>query len=90
MVWRKLGEVTEYSQTRISFNLLDEKNYVGVDNLLQNRAGKTLSNYVPTSGSFTEYQQDDILIGNIRPYLKKIWQADCTGERMVMFWLYIP
>ena len=79
LVWRKLGEVTEYSQTRISFNLLDEKNYVGVDNLLQNRAGKTLSNYVPTSGSFTEYQQDDILIGNIRPYLKKIWQADCTG-----------
>ncbi|MDG2957973.1 restriction endonuclease subunit S [Exercitatus varius] len=79
LVWRKLGEVSKYSQTRISFNLLDEKNYVGVDNLLQNRAGKTLSNYVPTSGSFTEYQQDDILIGNIRPYLKKIWQADCTG-----------
>ncbi|CWM90640.1 Type I restriction-modification system specificity determinant [Neisseria meningitidis] len=27
----------------------------------------------------TEYIANDILIGNIRPYLKKIWQADCTG-----------
>jgi type I restriction enzyme S subunit len=27
----------------------------------------------------TEYRKNDILIGNIRPYLKKIWQSDCVG-----------
>jgi type I restriction enzyme S subunit len=41
--WKTLGEVAEYSKTRISFEKLDESNYVGVDNLLQNRKGKTES-----------------------------------------------
>ena len=77
--WKPLGKVAEYSKTRIGFDQLDEKNYVGVDNLLQNRAGKAESNYVPTSGNLTKYCEGDILIGNIRPYLKKIWHADCTG-----------
>lgn len=77
--WKSLGEVAEYSKTRISSNQLDETNYVGVDNLLQNRAGKTTSNYVPTEGKLTKYHVGDILIGNIRPYLKKIWHADNAG-----------
>ncbi|MCT0130208.1 restriction endonuclease subunit S [Proteus mirabilis] len=77
--WKMLGDVAQYSKTRIGFEQLDETNYVGVDNLLQNRAGKTLSSHVPTSGKFTEFRKNDILIGNIRPYLKKIWQSDCIG-----------
>ena len=77
--WKALGEIAAYSKSRISFDKLDENNYVGVDNLLQNRAGKMQSNYVPTSGNLTEFREGDILIGNIRPYLKKIWQADSTG-----------
>jgi type I restriction enzyme S subunit len=77
--WKPLGEVAEYSKMRIGFDQLDEKNYVGVDNLLQNRTGKAESNYVPTSGNLTKYCEGDILIGNIRPYLKKIWYADFTG-----------
>lgn len=77
--FRSLGEVAQYSKTRIGFNQLDKTNYVGVDNLLQNRAGKTESNYVPTEGNLTRYSENDILIGNIRPYLKKIWHADRFG-----------
>ena len=77
--WKTLGEIAAYSKSRISFDKLDKNNYVGVDNLLQNRAGKMQSNYVPTSGNLTEFREGDILIGNIRPYLKKIWQADSTG-----------
>lgn len=78
-VWKTLGEVAEYSKNRICSDKLNEHNYVGVDNLLQNREGKKLSGYVPSEGKMTEYIVNDILIGNIRPYLKKIWQADCTG-----------
>jgi len=74
-----LGEVAEYSKSRISFDKLNEKNYIGVDNLLQNRMGKTNSSYLPTSGNLTAYFENDILIGNIRPYLKKIWQANQIG-----------
>ena len=77
--WKTLGDIAEYSKTRISFERLDKTNYVGVDNLLQNRAGKAESNYVPTSGNLTAYREGDILIGNIRPYLKKIWHADRMG-----------
>ena len=79
VVWKPLGEVAEYSKNRICSDKLNEHNYVGVDNLLQNREGKKLSGYVPSEGKMTEYIVNDILIGNIRPYLKKIWQADCTG-----------
>lgn len=79
VVWKTLGEVAEYSKNRICSDKLNEHNYVGVDNLLQNREGKKLSGYVPSEGKMTEYIVNDILIGNIRPYLKKIWQADCMG-----------
>lgn len=77
--WKTLGEIATYSKTRISAEKVCAKNYVGVDNLLQNRAGKIESNHVPTAGNLTEYIKGDILIGNIRPYLKKIWHADRNG-----------
>ena len=79
VVWKTLEEIAEYSKNRICSDKLNKHNYVGVDNLLQNREGKRLSGYVPSEGKMTEYIVNDILIGNIRPYLKKIWQADCTG-----------
>lgn len=30
-------------------------------------------------GMVIEYMPNDILIGNIRPYLRKIWKANCKG-----------
>jgi type I restriction enzyme S subunit len=77
--WTPLGEVADYSKTRIGADLVDKANYIGVDNLLQNRAGKEDSSYVPTEGRLIEYRVGDVLIGNIRPYLKKIWHAGCDG-----------
>ena len=77
--WVPLGDLAQYSATRISFEQLDESNYVGVDNLSQNRGGRVDSNYVPTSGNLTGYRKGDVLIGNIRPYLRKIWLADRNG-----------
>ena len=74
-----MGELAKYSNDRISASELNAENYVSVDNLLQNREGKKLSNHVPSKGNMTKYLAKDILLGNIRPYLKKIWQANCTG-----------
>lgn len=77
--WKTLGEITFYPKNRISASNINETNYVGVENLLQNKQGKTLSNYVPTIGNLIEFRTHDILIGNIRPYLKKIWMATNNG-----------
>ena len=79
VLFKKLREIAEYSHKRINAAAIKKANYVGVDNLLQNRAGKVESNYVPTKGNLTAYVVDDILIGNIRPYLKKIWLAYNEG-----------
>ena len=77
--WKTLSEVAKYSKDRISFEYLNEKNYVGVENLLKNRLGKIDSNNVPTEGNSVKFNMGDILIGNIRPYLRKIWLADIEG-----------
>ena len=76
---KKLIDVAIYAKVRILADKLDKENYVGVENLLQNKLGKTSSNYVPTDGAFIEYLPNDILIGNIRPYLRKIWLSDRKG-----------
>lgn len=74
-----LGEVARYPKLRIDASEIDENTYVGVENLLQNKQGKTIANSIPTSGTVIAFNCGDILIGNIRPYLKKIWLADCNG-----------
>ncbi len=75
----QLNEVAQYSKDRINAIQVDKTTYIGVDNLLQDRQGKTDSNYVPTEGRLTKYEKNNILIGNIRPYLKKIWFSDTCG-----------
>ena len=77
--WMTLGEVARYSKSRIGAIDLDKDTYVGVDNLLPDKKGKTVSSYVPVKGNLTKFEMGDILIGNIRPYLKKIWLASNTG-----------
>jgi type I restriction enzyme S subunit len=74
-----LEDVAVYVKNRINLDTINEYNYVGVDNLLQNKAGKKVSEHIPTDGKVIEFKIYDILIGNIRPYLKKIWLADCDG-----------
>ncbi|MDR1509911.1 MAG: N-6 DNA methylase [Synergistaceae bacterium] len=69
----------EYSSTRIESASLIVDNYVGVDNMIQNRGGKRPSDFVPQERAVTKYILGDVLLSNIRPYLKKIWLADTTG-----------
>lgn len=77
--WKELGEVASYSKGRINCASLNKGNYVGVENLLQDRQGKIDANTVPRVGTAVKFYLDDILIGNIRPYLKKIWLATSEG-----------
>lgn len=74
-----LKTIAKYSIQRVSAGALNEKNYVGVENLLKDKVGKVDSSYVPKTGSLIAFKKGDILIGNIRPYLRKIWIADIDG-----------
>lgn len=75
----ELGSIAGYSTDKIFNKELTSDTYVGVDNLLQNKLGKKNAVYIPDSGKSTIYLKGDILIGNIRPYLKKIWFATNSG-----------
>ena len=75
----KLGDIIKYADGRIGFAELNVKNYVGTDNIRQNKTGKDDSQYVPITGQTAAYKKGDILIANIRPYLRKIWLADNDG-----------
>ena len=75
----ELGAVARYGNQKISTGDLSPKSYIGVDNLLQNRAGKLDATYLPENVNVNIYKEGNILIGNIRPYLKKIWFAINSG-----------
>ena len=75
----KLKEICEYISDRVAVTAVSEENYISTENMAQNKGGVTRSSSIPTSGAVIRYKNDDILISNIRPYFKKIWQADKTG-----------
>ena len=77
--YKELNEIAQYAKNRIDAKDVNENTYVSVENLLQNKKGKTASNNIPTDGKVIRFEIGDILIGNIRPYLRKIWLSDCTG-----------
>lgn len=74
-----ISEICIYATKRISYASIDADNYVTTDNLLQNCEGVVVYDSVPTTDTVVEYRNGDILISNIRPYLKKIWLADHDG-----------
>ena len=82
--YMKLEDVAEYSSLRVDSVDLNADTFVGVDNLLKDRGGKTLSEHGPNTKRSTKYQVGDVLLGNIRPYLRKIWHATneggCSGD----------
>ncbi len=56
------------------------ESYITTDNMLQNCEGIRPYDGTDNITSAIAYQKGDILLSNIRPYLKKIWQADRNGS----------
>ncbi|KZN14143.1 restriction endonuclease subunit S [Marinomonas sp. TW1] len=79
VVWKALGDVADYSQTRVDASCLCASSFVGVDNLVANKSGRVDATYMPNTERLTAYEIGDILLGNIRPYLKKVWKATSSG-----------
>ena len=75
----KLGDIAEFSSVRVSSAKLDCKNYVSTENMLQDFQGVVEAKSVPNETNVISFTCGDILISNIRPYLKKIWKATFDG-----------
>lgn len=74
-----LGDVCLYVTEKISVSALALEDYVSTENLIANKGGISLATNLPQAGKVTKYRKGDVLVSNIRPYFKKIWQADHDG-----------
>ena len=76
----KLAEVVAYVSDKICSSNICLEQYVTTDSLLQDKRGRECAqNLPPVVTNLTHYQPGDVLVANIRPYLKKIWFANCEG-----------
>ena len=74
-----LEDVMKFSTTRVSSSELNEDNYVSTENMLQDFQGIQEAKSVPEDVNVISFSCGDILISNIRPYLKKVWKATFNG-----------
>lgn len=74
-----LGDLCFYVKDTCDCTIADITTYVSTDSLLPNKAGVVVAESIPSTGSVCRYQPKDILISNIRPYFKKIWQSNRCG-----------
>mgnify|MGYP001811219825 CR=1 FL=1 len=75
----ELKDVACFVSDKVSLNSVSLANYVSTENILPDYEGIVIASKLPTTGSVTQYAKDDILISNIRPYLKKVWFANQGG-----------
>jgi type I restriction enzyme S subunit len=74
-----LSNVADFVSDRIPLEQLGVGNYVSTENILPDFSGVTTASKLPTTGSATRFTVNDILVSNIRPYLKKVWFSDKDG-----------
>lgn len=76
---KRLGEIASFETATIDVKSIDSEWYIGTENMVSGKAGieKNLTS-IPYR-LVREYKVGDVLISNIRPYLKKIWLADRDG-----------
>ena len=84
----RLGEIMNFSEKRINASTLTTSNYISTENMLQDFQGVIEAKSVPNNTNVVSFTYGDILISNIRPYLKKVWKASidggCSSDVLVM------
>ena len=73
-----LDKVAFYSKDRIKASQVSIDDFITTDNILQNKTG-IIKSIINPKGTLIKFEKGDVLVGNIRPYLKKIWFADKNG-----------
>ena len=74
-----LASVLEPITDRVNTSILEPHQYVTTDTMLQKCGGiRPYTSTLPL-GSVIQFRKGDILLSNIRPYLRKLWLADFDG-----------
>jgi len=76
---KKLGDLCVFVNKKCDVNDLNISTYISTENMLQDFEGVKVASKLPSKGSFTHFQKNDILFSNIRPYLRKVWQSVFEG-----------
>ena len=75
----KLSDICSFRKGKVEVENLNAKNYISTENMSPNKCGITEASSLPTVSLTQEYNSGDVLVSNIRPYFKKIWQAEYDG-----------
>ena len=76
---KTLEAICSYRSEKASASLIrTEDLYISTESISSNRGGVSRAS-VPGKGKVARFRDGDTLVSNIRPYFKKIWQADCDG-----------
>ena len=78
---RRLGEksIATFIRDRVPSEEIPVGHYISTVNLLPDFRGLATEPETPPLNNAIAYREGDILMSNIRPYLKKIWIADRSG-----------
>lgn len=75
----KLSDICAFRKGKVRVSSLTLKTYISTENMMPNKCGITEASSLPTVSLTQEYNSGDVLVSNIRPYFKKIWQAEYDG-----------
>ncbi len=75
----KLSDICEYVREKVDVLGLTNENYISTENMLPEKGGVIPAASLPTTDKVQKYSKGDVLVSNIRPYFKKIWQARNNG-----------
>ncbi|EGR7965714.1 restriction endonuclease subunit S [Vibrio vulnificus] len=76
-----IEDVMQFSSERVDVSGLNLRNYISTENMLENKRGITTASSLPSVSSVPAFNENEILISNIRPYFKKIWLTEFKGGR---------
>ena len=74
-----MGEVADFVKERISTDKLTLTTYVSTENMRSDFGGINPAISIPNNTNVIHYKKRDVLLSNIRPYLRKVWSANYDG-----------
>ena len=75
----QLNKVSPFVNDKVSLSATELQTYISTENMIEARNGVKPYDGLPKIDKVTAYQKGDVLVSNIRPYLKKIWLATHNG-----------
>lgn len=75
----QLNSICSFVSEKATFGDLDNQVYVSTENILPNKQGINYFGTTELNDRITPFKEGDVLIANIRPYFKKIWQCNQSG-----------